>query len=127
MQNALRKLLNEVEAIGDDHEELFDTDVREAMGEALFLAILRRDEGYVLPNEYGMFSDEGNRRVAAALGSFVVAGMVECEASKLSTFHQRLQAFQDSAVVTEGGNDFEEFFGWTDPDVYDEAGALKPQ
>jgi hypothetical protein len=120
MQSALRQLLSDLEDIGDLHEELLDTHVREAMGEALFLSVLRRETGYRLPSAFGMASLQADQIVASTLSKFASAAASEIDQADLNTFHQRLAAFQDSTVVTEGGNDFEEFFGSTDPSLYGE-------
>src|SRR5712692_9697287 len=67
MDAVLLELLHRLEAIGDEHEELFDSDVREAMDAAVFYGFILPKTGYVLPDKFAMFSDEGDRLVRQTL------------------------------------------------------------
>lgn len=125
MQTALGQLLVELEAIGDKDEELFDSEVRESMGDAIFLALIKAEPGYSLPQRFGLFTPESEAKVHDALSRFLASAREECIRAGLTTFHQRLEAFQDPTVQTASGNDSEEFFGSTDPELFDDLGNLK--
>jgi hypothetical protein len=53
---------------------------------------------------------------------FVEAARKAAEAEGLTTFHQRLAAFQNDVVRTEDGSDYNDFFGVTDGSWYDVSG-----
>lgn len=65
--SALSALLDALEEIAEDHAELFDTDVREHMWECVERRFIRLQADYQIPAEFGMFSDEANARLRAAL------------------------------------------------------------
>jgi hypothetical protein len=119
--SALRKLLDDLERIGDDHEELFDSEVRDAMGLAIFTAVIRPEPGAEFPTDYGMESAKANASVARAIAAY--CDSVRHEFQGLS-FKERLAAFQDPEVVTEEGNEFDDFFGWANPDDFDDEGNV---
>src|SRR6516164_4503770 len=107
MDEELRELLERLEEIGDDHPELFDSDVRQAMSNALVDGLARLKPGFNLPVTLGMFSGDADEKVRTAIQTFLdVARRLAIEKG-LATFHQRLAAIQNPAVVTEGGNDFD--------------------
>jgi hypothetical protein len=122
----LFKLLLRIEEIGNIHEELFDSDVRQAMGDAVFYGFIRPLAGYQLPDDFGMFSASANQQVRTAISEYVDSANRRADELGLSTFHQRLAAFQNRSVRTpsERWNDFDEFFGYTNPDSYDENGTV---
>jgi hypothetical protein len=124
MQELLLELLIRLEAIGDLDESLYDTVVRENMGNAICDGFIRPVPGYVLPDEYGM-PEEENRLIKIALQDFV--GGANRWASELGvvSFQERLAAFQDGSVRTEiQRNDSEEFFGWMNPNDFDKDGKV---
>jgi hypothetical protein len=124
MKAALLELLEELEDIGNEDEQIFDSEVREVIGDAIFLALVKAEPGYALPTSFGMGPDL-DARVYAAVQSFVSKATVEANQAGLRTFKARLLAFQDSSVITDEGNDFEDFFGAADPDDFDDAGNVK--
>jgi hypothetical protein len=125
MEQILLELLLRLEAIGDRDESLFDTVVREKMGDAVFFGFIKPRPGFVLPDDYGM-PEEENRAIKAALGAYIEAARALAPGAGLDTFHKRLAAFQNSAVrTTEQMNDFDDFFGWFSPELFDEAGNVR--
>jgi hypothetical protein len=113
LKEALTLLVEELCKIADQHEEVFDTAVREAMFEAVSRAFIVPQPGYKLPDDFEMFSPEGNKLVKAALAKFLANPQLIEAASKLATPQERLDAFQDP-VETNAGNTQEEFFGFSD-------------
>jgi hypothetical protein len=124
MEDELRKLLERLEEIGDEHSELFDSDVRDAMGDALVDGLARLKPGFTLPVTFGMFSADADEKVRAAIQTFLDVARRLAVEEGLATFHQRLAAIQNPAVVTDGGNDFDEFFGTSNPDFFDKDGKV---
>jgi hypothetical protein len=64
--------------------------------------------------------------VRSALAEYLQKANTLASNLHLNTFHQRLAAFQDDSVRTPGRewNDFDEFFGTTNPDWYDHEGNV---
>lgn len=124
MKKLLLELLHRLEAIGERDESLYDTVVREKMGNAVFLGFIKPDPGFVLPEDYEMPPEE-NRAIKAALGAYIDAANALAPGAGLDTFHKRLAAFQDSSVQTAKQKEtFDGFFGWSDPDLFDVAGNV---
>lgn len=121
MDELLRELLDRLQAIGDRNESLYDTAVREVMGDVIFYGFLKPSPGYALPDDYGMMDDE-NKLIKTALESYLERANELAPALGLDTFRKRLAAFQDLPITSSQGNDCEDFFGWNDPDDYDESG-----
>ncbi|MEZ6140522.1 MAG: hypothetical protein R3B84_08120 [Zavarzinella sp.] len=123
MNEVLAELLNRLIAIKSDHSEICDTEVRERLDSAIHDGFLTPTQDYELPNDFGMYSPEGNLAVKNSLGWFLPAAMAACEAEELFTFHERLDAFQ-SLDVRIGPKQicYNDFFGYTDPKRYDENG-----
>jgi hypothetical protein len=124
MERLILELLERLEAIGEQHEELFDSEVRESMDKAVGAGFLRPETGYVLPDTFGMYSREGDQQVREALAWFLAAAAKSAVAEGLNTFQKRLAAFQNHEVQTAQKNDFNDFFGWANPDHFDEAGQV---
>jgi hypothetical protein len=122
MKQLLRRLLNRLERVAESHPEVFDTDVREAMFGAVFDGFVRPRPGFALPDDYAMFSPEGNRAVRDALAEYVESANNDAAEAGLTGFHARLAAFQDGEVVSRGGSYYDDFFGWADPNQFDRDG-----
>jgi hypothetical protein len=115
LRKALEDLLKELLAINKDHGEILDTDVREQMLDAVYNGFLKPKEHFVMPDRFGMFSDEGNQRVKAALESYIKRANQRAEEIGLSDPNERLAAFQDTEFLVGEGEDtimFDDFFGW---------------
>ncbi len=97
--------------MGERHRELYDTDVREQVGEAIWRGFVRLEPGYVLPDNFGMFTAEGNRSVRIALDSFLTHACTAALASGLTSSDRRLDAFRNRKVTTDTGRIYDSFFG----------------
>lgn len=124
MRTILRRLLDRLDAIGEQHEEVGDTDVREAMSAAVFDGFLRPLPGFEPPDRYAMFSVEGDQLVRQALAEFLPAAKQHAAEARLASFHQRLSAFQDGDLQSAAGSYFDDYFGWANPKDYDAEGAV---
>lgn len=114
MKKALKQLLNALDKLVEaGHDEVMDTDVREQMHEAIYKSFVEPEAEYRLPDEFGMFSAEGNQKVKNILTKFL--GHPETsEAKNLPTPKARLDAFQDIDVESSEGNTYDEYFGYND-------------
>src|SRR5262245_27167735 len=95
LRAALLELLESLEALGLEHEELYDSDVREQMSEAVHRGFIEPEPGYELPEEFGMFEPEGNAQVRAAISRYIVRAAARAAAIGLPEPNARLAAFQD--------------------------------
>jgi hypothetical protein len=128
VEKVLAELLRRLSAIEDAHAEVGDTEVRERLDDAVHHGFLIPTPGYQLPDEFAMYSPEGDRAVRDALVWFLPAATAAAAAEGLDTFHKRLAAFQNLEVTV--GPDqvcYNDFFGWADPQRYDESGKLIPR
>jgi hypothetical protein len=73
MEVTLRRLLNRLDTIAEEHEEVGDTDVRESMSITVFNGFLRPTSDFELPDSYAMFSEQGDQLVRQALAEFLSA------------------------------------------------------
>jgi hypothetical protein len=121
MEKVLRQFLARLEAIDEDHEGLGDTNIRDHMGDDILRGFLRLEPDFEPSAEYGL-DPEANRLVARAIARFVEAARAAAEREGITTFHGRLAAFQNPAVRTEDGSDYNDFFGVIDGARFDAAG-----
>lgn len=124
MDEVLMELLHRLEAVGDTHGELFDSDVREAMDDAVFHGFIKPKPGYILPETFAMYTQEGDRKVQEVMAWFLPASRQSAEQYGLDTFHKRLMWFQNLDVRTARQNDYNDFFGWANPEQFDENGNV---
>jgi ABC-type multidrug transport system fused ATPase/permease subunit len=111
-QQVLEKLLNELEEIGEEHSELYDTECREQMREVIHQSFIMQNGDYVIPDSVGLFSDEGNKRVIKALSRYLIA--IESVTEDTSSLQERLAIFQDDEVYSDDGQSMDDFFGWVE-------------
>jgi hypothetical protein len=124
MPELLLELLQELESIGIDNKEIYDSVYREEMGAPIWCLFIRPVDEYEWPDDFGLYSDIGNRRVKQALQVYVENANIIMPNS-LTTFHQRLAAFQDENVKTENISVyFDDFFGWANPDKFNRDGSV---
>jgi hypothetical protein len=112
MKNALKQLIDALDEVSAEHEEVGDTAVRQFMYDAVHKSFIVPQRGYELPDEFGMFSEEGNKKVHAALSKFLAHPEVAAAATTLKTPEERLQAFQDTYVESSEANTQDEYFGY---------------
>ncbi len=125
MDEILKRLLNELEAIGEEHEEIYDSEVREQMSNAIFDGFIRPKDGFALLDELGMRSPIANQEVRAALANYIAAANAEAARAGVSSFHDRLAAFQNSEIDSDGeGAFYDDFFGYSRPDAFDALGDV---
>jgi len=111
---SLKKLLTRLDGIMEKHEEVQDTDVREQLHEAVQNAFVLETADYGLPEEFGMFTKAGNKRVRSALAAFLPKAVELATKAGLSSESLRLAAFQDIEVTSENGSTYDDYFGDSD-------------
>lgn len=121
MEQLLLQLLKALEAIGEENEEIGDTECRDAMRAAVYHSFLLPKPGYRLPATFGLYSKKSNQLVREALAVYIKAAKAEAKKLDLS-FRGRLVAFQNAAIHTEDGTTSDEFFGYTPPTMWTEFG-----
>jgi hypothetical protein len=117
LRKALEDLLKELLIVSNDNGEIFDTDVREQMFEAVYNGFLKPKEHFVTPDKFGMYSEEANRQIKAALEKYIKRANERAVKIGLSDPNERLAAFQDrDALIGEGEDTMlsDDFFGWAE-------------
>lgn len=114
MKKALKALLDALDRVAEEHDEIYDTDVREQMAEAVMQGWVLQTEGWELQEDLGLFSDEGNGAVREVLAAFLESARQGQDAEDLDTPARRLFAFQDPAVKSADGSPYDEYFGHRD-------------
>jgi hypothetical protein len=111
MKKALRQLITALNRISVKHGEVGDSAVRELMYEVVHKAFIAPQRGYDLPDEFGMFSEEGDQKVRAALSTFLAHPEVAEASTRLKSPKERLDSFQDMDVKSSHGNTHADYFG----------------
>ncbi|HEY3763501.1 MAG TPA: hypothetical protein VGN23_17295 [Verrucomicrobiae bacterium] len=111
IKKALREFITTLDRIFKKHNEIGDTAVREKMTDAIYLGFIIQKPHYKLPENFGMFSDEGNKLVQAAIQKFFSHPEIVAAKKSLKTPEDRLIAFQDSDARSAGGYNYFEYFG----------------
>jgi hypothetical protein len=123
MEQILAKLLSRLLVIGQPHEERCDTEVQDRLDEAIHSGFLIPTPNDELPDDFALYSEEGNRAVREALAEVLQAARDAAAAEGLSTFHQQLAAFQNLGVeVGPQRACYNDFFGYANLEDYDAAG-----
>src|SRR6516225_9782783 len=93
VEQLLRALLEDLDAIMEEHEDIGDTDVSIQMTRAVHDGFVSPKGGFVLPKKFGMYTREGDRKVRAALQRFLKKATKVAKAAGLDTPEARLAAF----------------------------------
>jgi len=109
--SSMAALLEDLEAIGEQHAEVYDTDVRERMWAIVDRVLLKRTGDRVIPDDLGMLTDEGNRRLKAALEENLERLDAIFAIFKLDTEHDRRRSFLNPKLTSESGRHVDDFFG----------------
>ncbi len=87
---------------------------------------VRRTPGFEMPERLGMLSQTADCELRRALAAYIEGANRLAGEIGLTSFHSRLAAFQNPAVCTNSdiAVDYEELFGHTAPEWYDEDGRV---
>jgi len=124
VDDVLLELLNRLEAVADAHEELFDSEVSDALDTAVFDGFIQPKPGYTIPDTFAMFTTEGDRKVREVFAWFVPVACETARRAGLDSFHKRLEAFQNLAIRTAQENCYNDFFGHCNPKQFNEDGNV---
>ena len=113
LRDRIAELYSSLESIGDKHAELYDTEVRERLAEALSHAFVWGHPFESEPREYGMFSRTGNAAVSRAVGTFVGAALKAAELEAVKVGVQRHRALQDETIKTKSEQTYDCFLGYS--------------
>lgn len=111
---ALLELLTSLEKIGDTHEELYDTEVREAMSDVVFRAFIKPEPGYRAPDDFGLEGHAANQEVRDALETYASRASARATQLGWNDPRARNRAFQNESIESAGGQYFDDFFGWAE-------------
>lgn len=99
-------LINQLEDIGASSEELYDTDVKEQMNEALVEIFIKENKGYQVPASFGMFSKSSDRAVQQAFTKF------QSDLSNRSiNYKSKLNLLNPNGITSNNSQIAECFFG----------------
>jgi hypothetical protein len=123
MDELLRNLLDRLQEIGQEHEEIYDTECRERMSNAILNGFIRPLNDFSLASDFGLYSSDANARVREALGTYISEANKTAKQINLCCFHARLSAFQNETVRSKHeGVYYDDFFGYWRPESYSEKG-----
>ncbi len=117
LKRALKQFLTALDRIYAKHEELGDTAVRDSMFAAILRSFIKPEKAYMLPARFGMFDEQADILVRAAIQRFLSHPEVAAACRLLKSPEERLNAFQDEEVETSEGTNFFEYFGYRNKPV----------
>jgi len=112
IKRALKQFLTALDKIYTKHEELGDSAVRERMFVAIHKSFIKPEKAYALPLRFGMFNEQADVLVHAAIQQFLSHPEVVAARKLLRSPEERLNAFQDEKVETSQETNFFEYFGY---------------
>ena len=104
-------LLEDLEKLGKEHEELYDTDVRERLWSVIEDGLIKQTKDFQVPRELGMFSPEANAALAKILKENIKRLREVFAVFDLHTEEKRRASFFNPELHTESGRSVEDFFG----------------
>jgi len=102
----LSTLINRLEDIGASSGELYDTDVKEHMNEALVEIFIKENNKYRVPDSFGMFSKASDRSVLQAFTQF----QFDLIKNNLN-YKTKLDLLSPNGITSKNGQITECFFG----------------
>lgn len=107
----MASLLEDLEAIGEDAEELYDTAVRERLWALADAYLIRQSAPLSVPDDLGMFSAEANQRLKSVLEAHLPRLDHVFRTLGQETEKQRRVSFLNPQLHTEKGSRVDAFFG----------------
>lgn len=114
LRDAVGHLYQALEDLAQDHEELTDTDVREALAETLNHYFTWEQPQETMPETYFMFSAKGDRGVANAVAEFLAEALPAAHAEGVGPGQPRHDVLQDDSISTDNGETYDLFIGQSD-------------
>ena len=126
MPELLLQLLQELESIGVDREEVYDTVCRDKMSDVIWNLFILPAKKYKYPDDFGLYSNSSNQEIKQALQTYIDgANKVKITSHSIVLSQNRLAAFQDTEIETKNKNQFDDFFGWFNPEIKDRTWYLQ--
>ena len=111
---AVERFLCDLERIESEHEELTDTDVREAIHCSVNEFIVWGRTYQQFPTTFGMFSSYGDQLVADAFRIFLTAIRNDALLEDIPVGEARLNALQGAGAKSRAGAEYDEYLGHRD-------------
>lgn len=111
MKNALQMLLKSLEKIELEHGEIRDTAVREVLSNVIAQSFISLEPNFELPNDFAMYTDEGDAQVRSALLQFLSHPEINAEAVRRLTPEERLTAFHEDDDIFSDCTCLGDYFG----------------
>jgi len=103
--------LTELESIGDEHDEIYDTEVKENLWSYLESRFIKYERDTPLPSSFGMFSPEGDEKIRQVFLNNTERLETIISVFELDTVEKRKVSFTNTKLRTERGSKLEDFFG----------------
>ena len=110
----IEQFFQSLENISQDYREVYDTDVRDHISDAVYYYVVWGHPLGQVPLSYSMFSSEGNVEVSRAVAAFVRAAVRAANSEGIKIGAERHRALQDRSIVTLGGRRYDHFIGHSD-------------
>ncbi len=117
LKSIVARLYQDLEDIGRNHPEVYDTDVRDHVSDVIYFFFVWGRPLDREPLDYSMFGSAGDAAVSAAVARFVRAAVLETETERIAAGVERHLAVQDRSIVTKGGRRYTHFIGHSDQPV----------
>lgn len=108
------RLYSRLEAIADQHEELTDTETREALHKTLNYYFIWAAPCDKFPLRYAMYTRAGDDAVAEVVAEFLHNATVLARQHRIAVGSDRLELLQDASIRTPHGECYDLFIGHAD-------------
>jgi len=109
--SSMAALLEDLEKLGNEHQELYDTDVRESLWSVIEEGLIQQTNDFKVPQDLGMFSPEANTALAKIMMENIKRLREVFAIFDLHTEEKRRASFFNPELHTESGRSVEDFFG----------------
>jgi hypothetical protein len=128
MDEVLKQLLNQLEVVGATNEEIYDSECRDRMSDAILDGFVRHRSDYLLPGDFGLYTLDANATVREALAKFIDVANRRTASDGLTSCHRRLNAFQNDTIRSDvHGKYYDDFFGYASPEAFDDCGSMSDE
>ena len=109
--STMATFLEDLEKVGDNYPELYDTDVRERLFVLIDDTVLKRRKAVNVPEYLGMSSEEANAELRKVLEENITRINEVFDIFELNSEEKRKISFWNLDLHTENGSRVDEFFG----------------
>ena len=109
--STMATFLEDLEKVGDNYPELYDTDVRERLFVLIDDTVLKRRKAVNVPEYLGMSSEEANAELRKVLEENITRINEIFDIFELNSEEKRKISFWNLDLHTENGSRVDEFFG----------------